>query len=474
MTDSRRLIKNTTIYALGDIIPRLLGFISFPILTQYLTPVDFGIVNYVGTLTTFLLTFGFLCINTYYLVFFYRCDNEEAQKKLLGNLSSFVILFNLVLLILFIFFGGALLRFFGSKIDFYPFVFVGILTNFFSIFAVLPSALFRLLEKPFLLTIINVSKGIFILFLTLILVVYFNYSALGVLYVNLLMNFLYSFVFIYISRNHIIWNINISQLTKVLRFSLPLLPGSLAYYITTISDKILIDKYLNLNELGIYSTAVTLALILNIFSYGAYKAFEPYIFKNWGSKNFIILFEKIRDTYVYILLIGVLCLSIFSKEFFQIMSNIKFHEAYWYVPLIIIGVYSSSLSMLYGTIITAKGKTKINSIVSIVGAIISISLNVLLLPILGLVSAAIVSSFALTVELFILIGYSRLELNHKKPLLSVLIVGVTIYFTVYFLSFEQILNAILFKILVVILLILTLSKTLVVNPIKMINIFKIN
>ena len=42
------LIKNTTIYAIGDIVPRLLGFISFPILTNYLSPAEYGIVNYIN------------------------------------------------------------------------------------------------------------------------------------------------------------------------------------------------------------------------------------------------------------------------------------------------------------------------------------------------------------------------------------------------------------------------------------------
>lgn len=473
MKDSRHLIKNTTIYALGDIVPRLLGFISFPILTRYLSPADYGIVNYVGTLTTFLLAFGFLCINTYYLVFYYRCENSEAQKKLLGNLSSFAILFNFGLVVFFLLFGNSLFNVLGSKIAFYPYIVIGILTNFFNIFAVLPSALYRLLEKPLLLTTINVSRGIITLVLTLVLVVYYDYSAIGVLYVTLFVNFIYAFVFLYISRNHIIWNICFKQLKEVLRFSLPLLPGSLAYYITTISDRILIDKYLSLNELGIYSTAVTLALILNIFSYGAYKAFEPYIFKNWGSEGFVKIFEKIRNAFVYVLLIGVLCLSVFSKEFFHIMSNMEFHGAYWYVPMIIIGVYSSSLSMLYGTIITAKGKTKINSLISIIGAGISISLNITLLPILGLVSAAIVSSFALTVELFILMWYSKLDVEHKKPFFSVLIVALTIYLSVYFFSIDQIGISILLKTIVTLLVIVILSKTLVINPFKMVNSFNI-
>lgn len=471
MSKSKSLIKNTTIYALGDIIPRLIVFISLPILTKYLSPSDYGIVNYVNTLNTFLLALGFLSINTYFLVFYYRCEDSLAQKKLLGNLFSFVILFNLLLVIILLLFGKYFFNFLGSKIDFYPYIIIAILTNFCNIFFVLPAALYRLLEKPLPITILNICNGVITLLLTLVLVIYFHYTALGVLYANLIVNFIFVFVFLYKVRNFIIWNLNFKQIKVVLAFTLPLLPGAIAYYLTSISDRILITKYLTLNDLGIYSMAATIALILNIFSSGAYKAFEPLIFKNWGNENFIKIFENIRNAFVYVLLIGVLCLSVFAKEFFQIMTAVKFHQAYWYVPMIIVGVYSSSLSMLYGTIITARGKTKINSLISIVGASISITLNVLFLPRFGLITAAIVSSLAMTVMLSIFMWYSKIKLSHYRPIFSVILAAVTIYLLVYVINIKELLFSIAIKSILLVLVITGISMILSINPIKQFKAF---
>jgi O-antigen/teichoic acid export membrane protein len=472
MGDSKKLIKNTTIYALGDIIPRFLSFLSFPILTRYLLPSDYGILNYVNTFTTFLLALGFLSVNTYYLVFYYRCKNNEEQKKLLGNIFSFVIIFNLIILLLLLLTGKYIFHYLGSDISFYPYLFLGILTNFFNLFSILPSALYRLIEKPFILTIINISDAVITISLTLVLVIHYHYSVLGALYSALIVNFIFAFIFLYTIRNHIIWNFDIKQIKKVLLFSLPLVPGSLAYYITTISDRILIDKYLNLTDLGIYSTAATLALILNIFSYGAYKAFEPYIFKNWGSEKFIIIFENIRNGFVYVLLIGVICLSVFSKEFFQIMTGSKFHLAYLYVPMIIIGVYSASVNMLYGTIITAKGKTKVNSLINITGAILSISLNILLLARFGLIVAALVSSLAMTVMLLISVWYSEIKIDRYRPFFSVLITAVTVYILVYIINIQQIMLSIIIKFFITLIVIFVISIILSINPFKLITSLK--
>lgn len=466
-----KLIKNTTIYAMGDIIPRLIGFISLPILTLYLSPADYGIVNYVNTLNTFLLALGFLSLNTYFLVFFYRCNSSEEQKKLLGNLSTFIILLNTIIVGVLLFFGSYLFDALGSNIDFYPYLVIAIFINYFNLFSILPSALFRVLEKPMPLTILNISRGIVAFVLTLILVIFFDYTALGVLYANLIVNFVFAFIFMYMIRNHIIWNLELKQIKSALAFSLPLVPGSIAYYLTTISDRILIDRYLSLAELGIYGIAATIALILNIFSFGAYKAFEPYIFKNWGSDQFLSVFQNIRNNFVYVLLIGVLLLGVFAKEFFFLMTDAKFHEAYVYVPLIIIGVYSSSIGLLYGTIITARGKTKINSLIVIVGASISVTLNVLYLPKYGLYTAAIVSSLAMTVMLVISVWYAKLKISHIKPFISSILVAATIYITVYQMQIEQILLSLLFKSIVLVVVLSLVSLILSVNPFKIIKVF---
>ena len=90
------------------------------------------------------------------------------------------------------------------------------------------------------------------------------------------------------------------------------------------SDRILIERYAGLTELGIYSTASTLALLLNIVSMGAYKAFEPYFFKIYGSDIFLTQFKKIYNAFFFVLLIGVSGLALFSKEFLKIMSSEDF------------------------------------------------------------------------------------------------------------------------------------------------------
>lgn len=441
-----KLVKNTAIYAAGDILPRLLSFISFPILTSYLSPAEYGIINYVNTINLFVTVIGFLCLNTYYLVFYYKQDNDTERKRLLGNLTAFVVGFNLVLSLIFFLVGDKFFNILGSNIDFYPYIAIGVATCFFNIFSILPSALFRLKENPLPLTIINIVRGVLTLILTLVFVVCFGFKAAGVLYSGLIIAILFAVVYFYITYKNMIFNINWSQIKVALLFSLPLLPGSLSYYLISMSDRIFIDKYLDLRSLGIYGTASTLALLLNIVSLGAYKAFEPYFFKIYETSNFQKEFIVVRNAFFAVIIICALGLALFAKEFFILFTNQQYYDAYLYVPMILIGVIVSSINLLYGTIITARGKTKINSAITIIGGGISIALNMFLLPRLGLLGACVSSAITMSLVLSGSMFFSKVQNAQLLRLIILFLLSVILVaFSVYYLQISNIILSIFIK-----------------------------
>ena len=457
------LIKNSTIYALGDILPRLLSFITFPILTNYLTPAEYGIINYVNTLNLFLIIVSVLCLNTYYLVYFYKQPNEEHQKQLLGNLSLFILISTTIISIITFIIGFYTNILNSEGMPFFPYITIGILINFFSIFQILPSALYRLQERPLPLTIINIIKGILTASITLFLVIFHSYKALGVLMSSLIVNILFAFIFLYITYKHAIFNFNFKQIKNALKFSLPLLPGSIAYYLLNMSDRIIIKDILDLNSLGIYSTASTLALLLNIITMGAYKAFEPYIFKIYGNPSFEMQFKKIFNTYLFVLIIGASALALFSREFFIIFSSEKFHEAYKYVPVILIGLISSSISIIYGTVITARERTKISSLISIIGGCCSVVLNIILVPLIGIWGACTSSLICFTAMAYASYYFSKVRFDTNNIIKYILLIILIWYFAIFIINIEIITISIIVKTVIFSVIIVTYNFLLKIN-----------
>ncbi len=448
---------------MGDILPKLFSFIVFPVLTTYLLPADYAIINYINTVNTLLTILCFLSLNTYYLVHYYRIEGPLEQSRLIGNLSIFVMSLNVLFTLFMFFIGPSVFRFIGSNIDFYPYLAIGLLTNFFNLFSVLPSALYRVQEKPLPLTLLNVSRGALGMILTLILVARFGFKAEGVLYVNMVVAAIFSILFIRITVKNMVWNVNWRQIKRALAFSLPLLPGSLAYYMITMSDRIFIDKYLSLDDLGIYSTASTLALILNIFSFGAYKAFEPYFFKTYGTIEFKSRFTRVFDVYFTLLLLGALGLGLFAKEFFILFSNEAYHEAYFFVPLILIGVVATSLKLMFGTVITASGRTKISSMITITGGIISVTLNILLLRHWGIIAACISSAVSTCLMLGLSVFFSGIRFNAVRAVILLALCIMATWGAVYVLNITDLPLSIACKALIYLLIFVLAIKIMNIN-----------
>lgn len=438
------LARNTVIYAMGDIIPKLLNLITFPILTNCLSTGDYGILNYVNSIVLFLTIITFLCLKTYYLVHYFKVGDETEQKKLLGNLTISVATLNIIITLILMFIGEGLFRLIGSDIDFFPYIFYAVLINFFDIFQQLPSALYRVRERPLPLVSLNILKGFLIMLGTVIFVRQYP-SAITALRIQLVVTFVFSLIFGTITVKNAIFRFNYKQLMAALAFSLPLVPGDIAYYFSTMSDRILIEKYLSISDLGIYSTASVIAGMLYIISYGAYKAFEPYFFKTYGKESFNSEFEKIRDVLMFVVIVVGMCLAVYAKEFLTLLSSESYRIAYQYVPVLVLGISIGTLSSLYGTVMTAQSRTKINGAISLSSALLSVITNIILLPIIGIWAAVIAALLVRILSYTVLKLCCHLNVHSSYYVFVILFTIVTGYTMAFCIQSENVLMTILIK-----------------------------
>ncbi|MEG2864918.1 MAG: hypothetical protein RR858_01920, partial [Mucinivorans sp.] len=137
-----------------------------------------------------------------------------------------------------------------------------------------------------------------------------------------------------------------------------------------------------------------------------------------------------------------------------------------YVAPIVVGVFLSSMMMLYSTVITARGKTFTNSMLTIVGGALSITLNNYLLPVMGLFGACAVSATTYFLMYMATIYFSKISISQLFPLLSLLVVALVTYFTVYVLSIDSIVYSILVKSAIVLLTLCVVALLMRVNIVK--------
>lgn len=458
---SKTLLTNTFIYALGELLPRIVSFVLLPIFTQYLSTDDYGIIGYTNSIMMFLFVLSSLALNTYILRAYYETQIELDRKKMIGNVVAIILVFNLIILVFSFLVGPTIARIVKIQIPFYPYLSLTLVNNFLEVFSIIPLVIFRIKEQAKWYVIINSVRSVLLFLVTYILIVKFNWGVSGNFYGRLLVNLLFIPIYVLIIYRNTKLNFSLNWAFKALKFSLPLIPGAIAYLVISMSDRIILERYVSLSQIGIYSVAYTLALSINVIIQSGYRAFEPEIYKKFSTDLFMPFINAIYKRFMFFVFLLASVLVIFSKDILSLIAKGDFVEGYKIIPFILIGVIATGQNAILGSIAVAENKTKLASLSVIIGGLSSIVFNILFIPKFGIYSAAFASGIAflvinvinykgiffkptalirrdlISIILFIVLSFSLMLLSHYYELtLGLLSIKFLILFFISYVFFQ--------------------------------------
>jgi len=413
---SRLLIKNTLIFTIGEVIPKLLSFILLPIYIQHFTPSDYGVIGYTSSFFSILPIITTMGLASYVLRYYFNEKNETLKKELVGNVFSFITLVNIAIFILGCFYIPILLNIFKIKVQWNPYFKYSFIAFSLDIFTLIPLVFFRVKQDAKSFVIFNTAKVILQYILIIVLVFYMELGLVGFFLGNLIALIPFAIISIYLMFKYTILNLNIKKINEGLRFSLPLIPSSLAFLLLNTGDRFFLEQYVSLNDLGIYNISSTIALSLNLIISSIYKAAEPEIFIRYSNDGFALFIDKFKRILLFFIYTFAIILALFTKEIMQLISN-NYDSVYLYVPIILISVLMSGSNIIYSGILGAEKNTKSISMAVIFGTLISLILNFFLIPKFGLSGAAIASSISfITMNFFLFFRIKTKEIGYKLDL----------------------------------------------------------
>ena len=450
----KRLVGETAIYGLGTMLPRFLNYLLVPLYTIYVfTEAEYGQVtllySYVAILLV-VLTFGMETA-------FFRFANKSKDPKNVFNTATASILttVTLFLIIVFLFVDDI------SRLIEYPSnnEYVLIIAIIIAIDAItaLPFAYLRYQNKAIKFSTIRVISVLITISLNLLFLViipnYYGesyntlpfYRSTNLVTFVFIANLIGSFstlIMLSAEFRNFNFKIDASLLKKMLNYGLPILIISLSFMITEVADKILL-KYLLPNrsgadaQLGIYAASYKLAIIMMLFIQMFRYAAEPFFFSEADKKDAKKTYSRVMTLFVaftwFIFLIVMLYIDLF-KYFIG--------EAFW-AGLAIVPIILSAkifLGIFYNLSVWYKltNKTLYGAIIAVIAALITIVLNIVLIPVYGYMGSAwanFTSYFVIMIVSY-LWGRKIYRINYeiKKVLLYTIIAMAIFFFSLY--SFE--------------------------------------
>lgn len=388
-------VRDTAIYSIGTFSSKLAGFILVPLYTnrQYLSENDYGVLNLIeANLQIIISVFG-LGLSYGFERWYWDKDKLDKRKSIL-----FTIVFSTGCLAAVLIAGAIPLAaplsetLFNSTL--YADIFKLMVVNAaLEIIAQTPTSLIRLQEKSVLFTFSNTLKLVVSITFTVLFVTQLGLGLPGIYYAQIIGILVYFTLLTPLVIRHVQVRFEWRELGDILRFRFPLLLPVIALNVFAFNDRFVISNMMGMLETGIYSLGAKLTNTIKVFLITAiWLALMPTIYKMMNDPANKRFYSKVMTYLGFTVIIFVMFFSFYDRELVMLFASEKiYYEAYKVIPILALGIYFSMLKDVSMIGLNITKKTGPIAATTIAVALINLGLNLLLIPYLGIIGAAVSS-----------------------------------------------------------------------------------
>ena len=431
----KSLYKQTFIYGLATVVPRMLSFLLVRLHT------DESVLDSVADYGDVSLIFAYFVLFNVVLAYgmetaFFRFFNSSNSKNSVLSTSAISLLVSSLGFLTVSWFG----RHFVAELTHIHvnYIALAIWILFLDALVIIPFAYLRAQERPLSYTVIKLGNVIINLGLNIFFLLYLkslsgSMELFRVLYrpdfeVNYIFiaNLVASAVTLLVLAPFyfkIHYRFNLQLWRQMFRYALPVLVAGLAFSVNETFDRILLERLLppeiSKAEIGMYAACYKLALFMMLFATAYRLGVEPFFFSHNSSKEAPKNYAKVLEFFVVfgavILLIVVVFVDVLKH---LLIPNEAYWEAMAVVPILLLaylflGIYHN-LSVWY----KITDQTKFGAYISLFGAFLTLVINMIFIPYYGYMASAIATLIAylsMTI-LSYYFGQKRYPIpyNHKK------------------------------------------------------------
>lgn len=404
-------------YMLSSILTKGINMIVLRIYTEYLSPLEYGILDTLNAVALLLPFFISLYLDSAFGRFYHEYkDNKNQLRELFSTIFLFVFGFGSLVTVLVIgtskFWVDDLL-----EIPIYPHIFLAFIPPLFLQLGNLGLVFLRqsLLSKE--TSFVEIVRLLINLLVALPLLILADFGILAKLwgtFISAVAIFIF-YVFYFKHKRLLTLTFNKKILKDSLVYSIPLLPGFLGMWLAGLSDRLVIAKYTGIEQVGYYAVGFMLGKLMYIFHDALTQVISPItmsglIHDNSSSKKKMVTLSEY--IWIYMLLLNFLIFC-FSAELIQIFAENSYRQAAQVIPIIGFSYVLGSQSRIFSNVIMYHKKNWILSSGGIIQGVMNLALNILFVPVFGYIFAAI--STVLSVLIYTLwIVYWALRIDDLK------------------------------------------------------------
>ncbi len=392
----RELTGNTIIFAIGVFGSKIILFFMVPLYTNILSTSEYGTADLIQTLSSLFVPVFSIMIQDAVLRF--GLSEQICKKAVLKNSLYVTCIGSFVALTII-----PLFRFYNPVKEWTLFLYGILITNMLS--NVLYSYV-KVINKNKLYSICGVLSTFILAALNVIFLLIFDMGINGYL-LSIIISQIFSCVFLFLGAD-LIHELDKKSLDKKLMkdmiiYSLPLIANNLSWWILNSSDKLMVEYFCGVNDLGLYTAATKIPALISVINSVFLQAWTISSIKDYEQDKDKSFFEDIFSLYSLVMIGATSFVLLIVKYLMYVYVGVDYQDSWRLVPFLLFGAVFYGYSLFFGTIYSAAKKNIYIALSTAVSALLNIFINLVLLTRIGVIAASISTAFS-----YVVVGIYRM------------------------------------------------------------------
>ncbi|MEW4220649.1 lipopolysaccharide biosynthesis protein [Rossellomorea marisflavi] len=420
-------LKKLLSFSIGSFGSGIIAFVSIPFLTRVLSPEEYGSGMLFISVAMVFSNISILGLDQSYARFYDRINPRILLKKI-----SFITFFSIIVLSLIVIINKSFINsFFNNK---YEYAYLLILFMFTQNLFRYTLVILRMEQKGYLFSLLYIGQRLTELIFLVIFISLFSAIHLYMIFSSILGFILPSIIGIFILNQLITKRSELSILEtsveskSLLKFGVPLMMSTVLITILLNIDKVILSFFVSNFELGIYTSALQIALSLNIIQSAFNSFWVPYAYTVSQEENFKEKFNII-NIFLTLIMVVVAIILIHFKGAFSILLGKEFKDSINLIPMLVLMPVFYTLSETVSIGINLYKKSYLHLRISLFVLIFQTIILVILIKNFNTLGASISvgSSFLLLYVLRLFTGQKHLNFIKNTKILFTIIITLYSY-----------------------------------------------
>jgi len=403
----KEFVKSFSVYGFLPVFTKFASFLLVPLYIRVFSSAEFGIVELVVAAMGFIV----FAMNLEFYgaigrFFFDRESIREKQILISTGLGLTLAAATMVSLVSFIFIRTLHGLLFKTG-DYYQLLRIGMIWSIFSAVSTYLSVIPRYLKKAKQYVLFNAISLLTKLASTIVFVVVLKTGIAGVLWGNVVGTIVSTALYWFSSSKYIRFLFSVQDARDIVKFSIPLVPGVLIIGIYQPIFRSVMGRNYSLEELGLFSFASRIAMILAIVETSIRLSWRPMLYENLKKANFGASYFKISKLVGSLLLVTGTVIIGLSTEIIYLIGTPEYYPSRLMIGGILIAQIIQNLDSLRGFGFEVAKKTYIISIITIVSRALGIVFLIFAAKPFGLLGVAIAYMVPLLLSYPIKVLYTK-------------------------------------------------------------------